>query len=412
MGPMLEGMTLSPKQLDYITGSTARINAAEGAVRAGKSFGCDIRWLEYTQTQQGPFLMTGKTIDTVQRNIIRPLQELAGDAVRWHNQGRGELMIGTALVHVVGANDQKAESRIRGLTVGGWYADEVTLHPADFIRMAMTRLSIPGSKAFWSMNPDSPYHFVKTEWLDNAELLKSGALKRWHFTLDDNPALDDDYKASLAQMFAGLFHDRFIKGLWVLAEGVIYSQFLEQHHVVLDDQIPDLHTYWVSCDYGTANPCVFLLMGMDATGGIWVVREYYWDSAKKKRQKTDSEYADDLLAWLDGMVPMVIYVDPSAASFITELRKRGWIVMPAYNAVLDGIRTVAKFLSNGLLHLHKSCTNTIQEFASYIWDEAAQKKGEDAPVKQHDHGMDALRYGVFTHTKRGVGVVTDKPAGW
>lgn len=402
-------LNLSAKQLDFLLNSTARINASEGAVRSGKSFAADLRWLEYTQTQRGPFLLTGKTIDTANRNVIRPLMELAGAEVRWLNQGRGELGIGKALVHVIGLNDAKAESRLRGGTYGGWYADEVTLYPQEAVRMALSRLSIPGAKAFWTMNPDSPYHWALQDYLDKDEL-KAGILKRWHFTLDDNPALDEDYKDSLKSLYSGLFYQRFIEGLWVLAEGVIYSQFQPQFHVTAD--VPELVNYWVGVDYGTSNPTVFLLMGEDVTGGIWVVREYYWDGAKRKRQKTDREYADDLEVWLGDAIPSVLYVDPSAKSFITELRQRGWIVMGADNDVLDGIRVVSTALASGRLHVHPDCENVQREFTAYIWDEAAQIKGEDRPLKQHDHAMDALRYGVYSHSKRGIGVVTDKPAGW
>lgn len=402
---------LSPKQVDFLVGSDARINASEGAVRSGKSFSADLRWLEFTQTQRGPFLMTGNTIDTLNRNVIRPLMELTPE-VRWLNQGRGELGIGRALCYTVGMNDAKAIRRIQGMTVGGWYADEVTLNPEDAVDMALTRMSIPGAKAFWTMNPGSPHHWMLKKYLDNKELTEgpNPVLKRWHFILDDNPSLDDEYRASLQRLFTGVFHDRYIKGLWVLAEGVIYSMFTPQFHVV--DKAPEIVNYWVGVDYGTANPCVFLLLGQDASGGVWVLSEYYWDSKATGRQKTDAEYADDLLKWLGGVIPTVLYVDPSAASFITELRKRGWLVMAADNAVLDGIRKVSTELSEGRLHIHQSCTGTITELGAYVWDPKAQQQGEDRPMKEHDHAMDALRYGIFSHSKRGIGVVADKPAGW
>lgn len=408
----MTAMDLSPKQMDFLLNSDARINAAEGSIRSGKSHIADVRWLEFTQVQRGPFLLTGKTIDTVSRNIIQPLMEIAGAEVHWQNQGRGELAIGRALVHVVGMNDAKAESRIRGMTIGGWLADEVTLYPEDAVRMALSRMSIPGSKAFWTMNPDSPYHWALSDYLENPKLLDGDVpiLKRWHFTLDDNPALDEEYKDSLKDLYSGLFYQRFIDGLWVLAEGVIYSQFQQRFHVSAN--LPEMVNYWVCVDYGTANPCVFLLLGQDASGGIWVCKEYYWDSEKERRQKTDGEYADDLLTWLGGMVPSVLFVDPSAASFIVELRKRGWMVLKADNDVLDGIRMVSAYLASGRLHVHESCENVQREFSSYIWDETAQKRGEDKPLKMYDHAMDALRYGIYTHTKRGIGVIGDKPAGW
>ena len=88
-----------------------------------------------------------------------------------------------------------------------------------------------------------------------------------------------------------------------------------------------------------------------------------------------------------------IIVDPSAASFIAELRKRGYKVLKANNDVLDGIRLVGMLLNLELLKFASSCTETIKEFASYIWDEKALERGED---KQHDHSCDAVRYFVST----------------
>jgi PBSX family phage terminase large subunit len=409
------GLEMSPKQIDFVLNSTARVNVSEGAVRSGKSFGADVRWSEFTQTHQGPFLMTGKTKDTVRRNVVDPLMDLLGTStVQWINRAEGTLRLGRAICHVIGANDEKAESKVRGPTFGGWYADEITLHPESFVDMALTRLSIPGSKAFWTTNPDSPYHWVHTEWVNHADKKKAGLVRVWHFDLSDNPSLTTEYKTSLAQSFKGLFYARFIEGRWVLAEGAIYDMFSEGEHVyrALPEGIR-LDMQVVGIDYGTANPCVFLLIGADSAGGYWVLDEWYWDSKVGQAQKTDEQYRVDLEQFTKKAAVWGYFVDPSAASFITTLRQRGLTVYAADNAVLDGIRDVASFLAAGRLHVHESCTNTIQEFGSYVWDEAAQKRGEDKPLKQHDHCMDALRYGVHTHAYRIGGTsVGNKPAGW
>ena len=152
----------------------------------------------------------------------------------------------------------------------------------------------------------------------------------------------------------------------------------------------------MSCDYGTQNATVFLLWNKGIDGKWYCIREYYYSGRDKGKQKTDAEYADDLKKWLDGTRIKAMIVDPSAASFIAELRKRGYKVLKANNDVLDGIRLVGMLLNLEMLIFSSSCTETIKEFASYIWDEKAAEHGEDKPVKQHDHGCDAVRYFVST----------------
>ena len=196
-------------------------------------------------------------------------------------------------------------------------------------------------------------------------------------------------------MYSGVFYDRYILGMWAVAEGIIYDMFNTAKHVI--NTISNLtKTYYVSCDYGTQNATVFLLWNKD-TSGKWIcTKEYYYSGRDELLQKTDNEYADDLEKWLEGIKPAAIIIDPSAASFIAELRKRGYNIRKAKNEVLDGIRYVATLLNEEKIAFSSKCTNTILEFASYIWDEKASEKGEDKPVKSHDHAMDAVRYFAMT----------------
>jgi PBSX family phage terminase large subunit len=133
-------------------------------------------------------------------------------------------------------------------------------------------------------------------------------------------------------------------------------------------------------------------------------REYYYSGRDEERQKTDSEYADDLDRWLGGIKPVKIIIDPSAASFIAELKKRGYAIKKAKNDVLDGIRFVASLLNQGKISISDQCPNTIKEFGSYIWDQKASERGEDKPVKQHDHAMDAFRYFCYTIIRKPGGI--------
>ena len=205
-------------------------------------------------------------------------------------------------------------------------------------------------------------------------------------------------------MYTGVFFKRYILGLWVVAEGIVYDMFDAAKHVIseLKDLITD--TYYVSCDYGTQNATVFLLWCKDKTGKWIAIREYYYSGRDESEQKTDSEYADDLEKWLNGIKPRKIIIDPAAASFIAELRKRRYEVKKARNDVIDGIRYVGSMLNQEKIAIHESCTNTIKEFNSYIWDAKACERGEDKPIKQHDHAMDALRYFCYTILFRNGGI--------
>ena len=230
--------------------------------------------------------------------------------------------------------------------------------------------------------------------------------------MDDNLSLSEKIKQRYKSQWSGVFYDRYIKGLWTVAEGIIYDMFNKEKHIVDDcDCLIDNKSYrYVSCDYGTQNAMVFLLWNK-GTDGIWYcVNEYYYSGRDRKVQKTDSEYADDLVEFFDGKEIFQIVVDPSAASFITELKKRGFRVKKAKNDVSNGIRLVSTMLNQCKIKFFSKCKNTIKEFSVYAWDPKASARGEDAPIKQNDHAMDAIRYFIYTILK-GSGLNTDLEGG-
>jgi PBSX family phage terminase large subunit len=387
---------LSEKQLDYFDNSTGRINIADGAVRSGKTYASLLRLVHYSVTgPPGPIIIVGKTERTVRRNVIRELQEMPSpirDNVRYV-QGTGTLWIGNRQCYIAGANDERAEEKIRGFTAAGAYCNEVSLFPEGVFNQVLARCSVPGAKIFGDTNPDSPYHWLHTDYLARPDLLEAGRLKRWRFTLNDNPALDPDYKADLTALYSAspLWLRRMINGEWVMAEGAIYDMFNHALHVV--DELPQhFERYAVGVDYGTATVSTFLLLGL-YQNTWYVVKEYYYDAQIRGMQKTDAEFSADYLAWIEDIDPLSVDVDPSAASFKLQLRRDGVRrVYDADNEVLEGIRKVANALHSGRLKIHSGCTNLISQMSTYAWDEKAQEKGEDKPLKLNDHGPDALRY--------------------
>lgn len=390
---------LSPKQRESYHAATARINLWHGAVRSGKTVACDMRWIE--RCRRGPpgdRVMVGKTERTLRRNVLTPLERVLGPKRIRVTAGAGEATILGRRVYLVGANDERAEQKIRGGTFADAYGDEITLWPRSFFQMLLSRLSVPGAALFGTTNPDAPLHWLKRDFIDRAAELD---LRAFHFRLEDNPYLDPQYVASLKREYTGLWYTRFIDGAWVMAEGAIWDAFSRGLHCV--QAVPEevtLTNLRVAVDYGTANPFVALLLADGSDGRLWVLEEYRWDSAARGRQLTDSQYSVALRdRWGASESELQAFaVDPSAASFRAQLAGDWNVqVIEADNAVEDGLREVGGlFAKDGIRIVEPECEVLCAEIESYVWDPKAQARGEDAPLKRNDHGPDALRYGTRT----------------
>lgn len=384
----------SAKQKLSLKESNARINIWEGAVRSGKTYISLWRFLkELTYGPPGEYAVITRTADAFKRNILPQLMRMIGADATYY-KGNRELVIWGKTIHVIGADDERAEAKIRGPTFMGAYVDEATIIPESVFKMLISRCAMGGAKIFVTTNPDSPYHWLKRDYLDGNPDVQS-----WQFRLDDNPELAEDEKEYLRRQYRGIWFKRFIEGMWVQAEGAIYDFFDTGLHVI-DFPLAEANYYFIGVDYGTSNPTAFVLVGYnpDKYPNFWVEQEYYFDSRKAQRQKTDSEYAADLVNFIKHRHVRAIYIDPSAASFKAELAKIGvQNVYEAQNEVNDGIRFLAKYLNNGTLKVCRSCHNLIAEFQSYVWDAKSAKTGTDKPLKENDHALDALRYAMYSH---------------
>jgi PBSX family phage terminase large subunit len=392
----------------------------DGSVRAGKtasmSFSFVVWAMETFNGQQ--FGMAGKTIGALRRNVIGPLKQmLASRGYRVEDRRADNLLIVsrgavTNYFYLFGGKDERSQDLIQGITLAGMFFDEVALMPQSFVNQATARCSVDGAKLWFNCNPAGPYHWFKVEWLDKLE--EKNAL-HLHFTMDDNPSLSERVKERYRRMYSGVFFKRYILGLWVMAEGVIYDMF--DHEVGGKHIKPtvdrDYTEYYISIDYGTQNPTAFGLWGYYR--GVWYkVKEYHYDGRKSGRQKTDEEYYADLVEFASNRDVRAVIIDPSAASFIATIEQKWrFIVEQADNDVVNGIRNVATALSQGLIAYNDCCVETFREIASYVWDVKAQERGEDKPVKQNDHQMDSDRYFVNTVLFRSeLKYSTQRPAGW
>jgi PBSX family phage terminase large subunit len=403
----------------------ARINLVVGAVRSAKTWASFPKILQLCQYDVGGLrLLTGVTKQTVYDNILRDLFELAdlaGSGNYSYNRQTGDLRLFDAEWVVIGAKDEGSEKFLRGKTVGIAVCDEVTLMPRSFFMMLLSRMSPDGARLYGTTNTDSPEHFVKREVIDN--LAVEGSDKGYRYglgrdlwfetwTMDDNPSLGEDYKRFIRRSYVGMFYARYILGQWVMAEGAIYRDCITDSTWYGNEDRPKglLNAghaeRWITVDYGTANALAAIDVYDDGTT-VWCEREYYWDSRVRGRQKTDREYADDLITWLGGNPqnpdpsrwPGVI-LDPSAASFKAELLGRGFFVQNAKNNVADGIRRVSTMLSRNRLRFNRAnCPECFKYMQSYVWDDRRVAAGEDKPKKVGDHLPDAARY--YTETRIG-----------
>ena len=389
----------SPKQMEALCWWCSRSPhhgrdaiICDGAVRSGKTLCLSLSYLLWSMSSfhESDFAICGKTILSLRRNLVQPLIQISkslGFTCR-HNLSRNLLEISKGRrknrYHLFGGRDEASAALIQGITLSGVLLDEVALMPRSFVEQALARCSVEGSRFWFNCNPEHPRHWFYTEWIQKSE--EKNAL-RLHFSMEDNPSLSLAMRKRYQSLYTGVFYERFVRGEWVAAHGSVYPMFTEKKHVVTE--IPLCSRYIISCDYGTVNPASFGLWGQD--GCRWIrIREYYHDSRTAGALKTDEEYCDALEALANQLEIEAVVVDPSAASFMQCLRRRGkFRVIPAKNDVINGIRLVAGMLSVGKLLFHQSCTDTLREFSLYRWDLDAAK---EHPVKENDHAMDDIRY--------------------
>ena len=390
---------ISQKQLKILAFPYTHYDAliCDGAVRSGKTSIMMVAFIDWAMREFSGqrFGICGKTVDSATKNIIVPYISMsyAKDryTIRWRRSDKLlEVKRGSVVnwFEVFGGKDESSFMLIQGRTLAGVLLDEVALMPESFVNQALARCSVDGARMWFSCNPDNPNHWFYVNWIKRCSERNALYL---HFTMPDNPSLSEKTLARYEAMYTGVFYRRYIMGEWCLAEGLIYD-FSEAN---ITDEIPEFEDYYISIDYGTLNP---FSCGLWAVNGNKAVRikEYYYDGRAECRQQTDEEYCDAVELLTEGYEIKRAIIDPSAASFITALKRRGFRVQQADNAVLDGIRRTAVYLKNGNIKIHRCCTDAIREFGLYRWDD---KKTEDAVVKDNDHAMDDIRYFCSTIMK-------------
>ena len=395
----------SYKAQSFIYDSDAFINIAHGSVRSGKTIAATFKFLIFVlKSDYYEFMISGKTRDTIERNVVRDLiRMIDGNIPYKYRKFDNYIEIADKKIWLIGFSDEGATEKVRGMTVGGWYADEITSASKSTVEMAITRCSVDGAKMFWTMNPESPYHFIYTDYITNTDLINSGTIKVWHFTLEDNLHLSKRYIEELKRVNrkSKVNYKRNILGEWVIAEGAIYDMFDETKHVIHDR--PQMDTINICCDYGVSTVTTFGVMGIqfNEPNDYFLLEETYYDATEKGVAQSDSDRINDIVYLQDKYKlgrTNVLYLPHDAASLKAQCRKDKRIKMKVRTYAPDtyrDIHTIQDLINQDRFHIHESCKNSIKQAQTYSWDIKAQQRGEDKPLKVDDHCCDMWRGGIM-----------------
>ena len=391
----------SPKQrramLWWRAGSPDRRYEAivcDGAIRSGKTFAMTLGFFLWAMSEFSGrrFALCGRTVGALRRNVLAdtlPVLRALGMDFSWRAaDGCWRVRFGGREndFFLFGGNDERSAALIQGVTLAGVFLDEVVLMPRSFVEQACARCSDAGSRLWFNCNPEGPQHWFYRQWIVRAEEMNCLHL---HFTMQDNPTLSPQIRRRYARMYAGVFYRRFVQGLWTAAEGRVYDFY--DTSLAQPAPVGEFSEWVISCDYGTVNPASFGLWGR--LDGVWYrVKEFYFDARREGRQMTDEEYAGALGRLAGGREIRRVIVDPSAASFIQTLRRRGWQVEKADNDVLNGIRRTADALRTGRIVICAECVDCLREMDLYVWERGGTR---DRVEKRNDHAMDDMRYFVM-----------------
>ena len=390
----------SPKQLNSMLwwakrGKLYDALICDGSVRSGKTMSMSIGFVLWScrTFQNEVFALCGKTIASLRRNVVTPIQKwLEGVAVISENLSRNYIEVSmeghTNRYYLFGGKDESSAALIQGMTLAGVLFDEVALMPRSFVEQALARCSVRGARFWFNCNPESPSHWFYTEWIRKHDEKRALYL---HFTMDDNYSLSNEVRERYERMYSGIFYERFIRGCWVIAEGLVYPMFGKQHIGVPAGLNGD---WFISIDYGTMNPTSMGLWCRTEDGHAYRVKESYYDGRRAGMPRTDEEHYAALCRLAEGYDIQYVFVDPSAASFIECIHSHGQFrVAKADNSVAAGIQDTATLLGLTRLHFSENCKDAIREFGLYRYD-TEKPGGSDRVIKENDHAMDDIRYFV------------------
>lgn len=391
----------------------------DGSIRSGKTTVMSLSFVMWAmQTFDGQdFAMCGKTIQSLQRNVIKQLKKILKSRGYTVEEHRSENYMTITLGDVsndfyfFGGKDEGSQDLIQGMTLAGLFLDEVALMPESFVNQATGRCSVDGSKYWFNCNPDGPDHYFKTEWIDR---LTEKNLIRVHFTMRDNPSLSEKIIQRYEAMYHGVFYDRFISGLWVLATGIIFRYFADDDEPYLfdDSEIFDdegkqkvsFSKLVMGIDFGgNGSKTTFVLNGyMNKYQNFRILEE---DSLPLTNDIDSKAICDKFVAFYKACIEKYRRVDwifPDSASttminsLISAAKEAGLpyrnIKGCRKNEIADRPKTLDMLFCTGRLKINRRCTSVRKAIASLRWDEDHPNIPEDKNIGNCNDWYDAFMY--------------------
>jgi len=352
----------------------------DGAVRSAKTLSIIYKIPQMFDFVGNEYLkvFSGYSKNTVRNNVLVELlpylKNYHGAQVKF-NSASGELDIKLwgKLYNclVVGGGKSDSDSNIQGATWDFWYANELPKHHYGFYNMALSRLTPENARAIADSNPESSNHWLYRERI--------------------KPFLEDD-------------ENRKIKGLWVVAQGLVYDTFDIKKHTCAHKEIVEkiqkneFVEYFLGLDWGWIHPLACGLYGITKDGKYYKIDELYGSRINE----------DKVISWiLDrqkeyGRYFRFINCDNARPEQNHKLRQalNGIIVHEKKPKVIDSIGIVRSIINYDRLIVNKDrCKNTLREFGLYRYPNEQERTDRfidlDTPLKENDDTMDETRYALY-----------------
>lgn len=389
---------LNPKQQEVwncFVEEQPKILVASGAKRAGKTYVFILLFLMHIAKYKDKglnFIIGGATQAAIRRNILDDMELILGKELKL-DKANAVKIFGNK-VYVFDGQNSDAWKKARGFTAAGAFLNEGTALHDKFVKEVLSRCSYKGAKVLIDTNPENPMHPVKTDYIDNSgQRLSNGKLniKAFQFTLHDNTFLDDEYIESIiASTPSGMFTDRDIYGKWVSAEGVVYSDFNKDIHLIKTEQLQEIQfkEYFAGVDWGFEHHGSIVVIGRAIDGKFYLVEEH------AHQHKFIDEWvliAQDIVRRYGNIN---FYSDSARPEYIVEFRKNKLRAINADKNILSGVEEVAKLIKTGNFFFVDTANRFKEEIYNYVWQGDTGK-----PTKVYDDVLDSIRYAIYTHTK-------------
>lgn len=408
----------SDKQEEVISllkhGKLKRINLLEGSVRSGKTWISLVLWAMWVATspEDACFLMAAKTLTALERNNLNLLATLVGsDNFKFSIASKKAELFGRS-VYLEGASDIRAENKIRGLTLNGAYIDELTLIDEDFFVMLLSRLSEPDAKLFATTNPDSPNHWLMTNYIHRAEAGELDFL-RIKFSIEDNPYLTDEYVRSLKNEYTGVFYQRFIKGEWVAAEGVVYPEYADNPQKFIKKHPPDDISFaTIGVDFGgNKSAHAFVCLGFTKGFRKCVVLDEFYLKEQISPERLEREFVTFCKRQKERYRVFAAYCDNAETTLIRGLCNAAVSCGLAIDVkkakktkIIDRIRFINAVISSGRFEILDHCIHVNDALCQAVWDNSQLEDVRLDDGYRNVDSLDALEYAAEPYMKEMMSV--------